>query len=268
MSNQPVILTVAEGVAEIRLNRPKVLNAISRDMMKMMRESVAEIARRDDVSVCTITGEGRGFCSGADLTDPMMGVSLPRHERSAHCVKVMDGEINAMMRDLAELRVPKIAVVNGIAAGGGAGLALVADIVIAARSASFVIPFVPKLGIVPDLGSTWHLARGVGRARAIGLSMLGEALPAEKAAEWGLIWKCVDDEKLQEEAGAIITKLRDGPTLAQAALATIIDKAFLHTYSDQLDAERDVQAVLIESEDTEEAIVAFREKRAPRFKGR
>ena len=268
MSDKPVVLTIEDGIAEIRLNRPKVLNAVTRDMLKMLRDYVAEIAGRDDVGVCVIAGEGRGFCAGADLTDPMMGGDLPRPERGQNCIDVMDAEINAMVRDFHTLQLPKLAVVNGIAAGGGFGLALVADIVIAGRSASFLEPFVPKLGLIPDLGGTWHLAHGLGRARAIGVSMLGEPLSAEQAAEWGLIWKCVDDDKLQDEAKAIAVKLRDGPKRAQTALPGLIDRAFLSTFSDQLDAERDAQSVLCQTEDAEEAVTAFREKRAPRFNGR
>jgi 2-(1,2-epoxy-1,2-dihydrophenyl)acetyl-CoA isomerase len=268
MSDKPVIVTVEDGIAEIRLNRPKVLNAVSRDMLGRIREAVAGIAGRSDVGVCTITGEGRAFCAGADLTDPMLGNNLPKGERGPNCVTVMDNEINAMVRELRALKLPKLAVVNGIVAGGGLGLAFVADIVIAAKSASFLCPFVPKLGLVPDLGATWHLARGLGRARAMGLAMVGESLPAEMAAEWGLIWKCVDDDKLAEEAKAIAVKLRDGPRLAQVALPDLIDGAIRNSFSDQLDAERDAQKVLCETEDTEEAICAFKEKRPPRFQGK
>ena len=268
MSDKPVILTVDDGIAEIRLNRPKVLNAVSREMLQMIRETVAEIGARSDVGVCTITGEGRAFCAGADLTDPMMGNNLPRGQRGPNCVAVMDGEINAMVRELRALALPKLAVVNGIAAGGGFGLAMTADIVIAARSASFLIPFVPKLGLVPDLGATWHLAHGLGRARAIALSMLGDSLPAETAAEWGLIWKCVDDDKLAEEARTIAMRLRDGPRRAQVTLPDAIDGAFARSFSDQLDAERDFQKVLCETEDVDEAMAAFKEKRPPRFTGK
>ncbi len=268
MSDKPVILTVKDGIAEIRLNRPGVLNALSRDMLGMLRDCVAEIAERDDVGVCTLTGEGRAFCAGADLTDPMMGSDLPPGRRGENCVSVMDNEINAMVRDFHTLRLPKLSIVNGIAAGGGVGLAFVSDIVIAAKSASFLEPFVPKLGLIPDLGGTWHLAHGLGRARAMGVAMLGDPLPAETAADWGLIWKCVEDEKLPTEARAIAERLRDGPGRAQAALPDLIDRAFFNTFSDQLDAERDVQSVLCETGDAEEAIVAFKEKRPARFRGR
>jgi len=268
MNDKPVVLTIKDGIAEIRLNRPKVLNAITREMLKMLRDYAAEIAGRDDVGVCVIAGEGRGFCAGADLTDPMMGGHLPRSERGQNCIDVMDGDINAMVRDLYALQVPKLAVVNGIVAGGGVGLALVADIVVAARSASFLEPLVSNLGLIPDLGGTWRLARGLGRARALGFAMLGEPLSAEQAAEWGLIWKCVEDDKLQEEANTIAGKLRDGPRLAQAALPALIDRAFLSSFSDQLDAERDAQSILCQTEDAEEAVTAFKEKRAPRYRGR
>ena len=172
MSEKTVVLTVTDGIAEIRLNRPKVLNAISSEMLKAIRATVAEVGARSDVGVCTITGEGRAFCAGADLTDPMLGSNLPKGERGANCVAVMDGEINALVREMSALRLPKLAVVNGIAAGGGIGMAMVADIVIAAKSASFLVPFVPKLGLVPDLGATWHRGeverpfhRGVPRRR-------------------------------------------------------------------------------------------------------
>jgi 2-(1,2-epoxy-1,2-dihydrophenyl)acetyl-CoA isomerase len=268
MNDKPVIVTVEEGIAEFRLNRPKVLNAVSREMLALLREAVAEIAARGDVGVCTITGDGRAFCAGADLTDPMMGNELPREQRGDNCAKVMDTEINAMLRDFRALRLPKLAVVNGITAGGGVGLALVADIVIAARSASFLVPFVPKLGIIPDLGATWHLPRLLGRARAIGVAMLGDPVTAEQAEAWGLIWKCVDDDKLVEEARSIATRLRDGPRRAQVELSDLIDQGFVNSFSDHLDAERDVQRVVCQTDDVEEAMAAFKEKRPPRFKGR
>jgi len=268
MSDKPVVVTVEEGIAEIRLNRPNVLNAVSREMLGMLREAIAGLAARDDVGVCTITGEGRAFCAGADLTDPMMGNDLPRGQRGDNCAKVMDAEINALVREFRALELPKLAIVNGITAGGGVGLALTADMIIAGHSAAFIVPFVPKLGIIPDLGATWHLSRLVGRARAIGVAMLGDPIPAEQAADWGLIWKCVDDDQLADEARGIAIRLRDGPRRAQVALPDLIDQAFLNGFSDQLDAERDVQRVLCESEDVEEAMAAFKEKRAPRFKGK
>ena len=264
----PVEIAVAEGVATMALNRPQVLNALNGEALDALRAGLAALRGRPDVRALLLTGRGRAFCAGADLGDPMMGMEAPREERGRRFAAEADGRLNALMRDLYAFDRPKVAAVNGLAAGGGVGLALVADIVVAARSAYFMQVFTPQLGLVPDMGVSWHLPRLVGRARALALTLLGERLPAEQAAEWGLIWRCVDDDRLMEEATALAARLAAGPPLAQAALTRLLDESAANSFGDQLDRERDVQSRLVGSEDFAGAVEAFRDKRKPTFKGR
>lgn len=267
VTDPSIITEIAQGIATVTLNRPAALNAIGREVVERLRRELAALAVRDEVGAIVLTGAGRAFCAGADLKDPMLGQNLPRAERAVNCREVLDGVVHALIRDLASLPLPTVAAVNGIAAGGGAGLALATDIVIAARSASFLFPFVPKLAMVPDLGATWQLPRRIGRARALGLTLLGEPLPATTAAEWGLIWRCVDDAALITEATAIAQKLAAGPHLAQREAVRLIDQAFGNDLPAQLDAESETQSRMSISRDAEEAIAAFVGKRAPVFTG-
>lgn len=260
-------IDIADGVATMRLNRPDVLNAINIAMLNALRDALYDFRRRPDVRALVITGNGRAFCSGIDLADPLMNIDVPLDERGRRFTTMMDESVNLLMRDLYAFNKPKVAAVNGLAVGGGCGLAFVADIVLAARSSYFLQPFTPRLGIVPDMGVTWFLPNLLGRARALGLTMLGEKLTAEQAAEWGVIWRSVDDEALAGEAGAIAKRLSEGPADAYALLPGIMDKAFENNFSAQLDLERDVQARLVQTYDAVEAVTAFREKRPARFRG-
>lgn len=258
---------ISDGVATVALNRPSVLNALDSEMVWAMRDALSDLRAKPEVRVLVIKGEGRGFCAGADLKDPIMADADPGTRWRTLGV-YMDNGMNALVRDIYNFDRPKIAAVNGVAAGGGVGIALAADIVIAGRSAYFAQVFAPQLGLIPDLGCTWHLAHLVGRARAVGLAMLGDRLPAETAAQWGLIWAAVEDDALATEAIAIARRLRDGAPRALALVPKVIDRALLSSLSDQLDHERDVQSVLSSTEDFREAVVAFNEKRKPTFKGR
>lgn len=261
-------ITIDKGVATVRLDRPDVLNAVNIAMLKEFREALYEFRRRSDVGALLITGSGRAFCSGIDLGDPLMNLDVSLEERGRKFSIMMDESVNLLMRDLYAFNKPKVAAVNGLAVGGGCGLAFVADIVLAARSAYFLQPFTPKLGIVPDMGVTWFLPNLIGRARALGLTMLGDKLTAEQAAEWGVIWRCVDDNALIHEATTIAERLCEGPADAYALLPGIMDKAFQNNFSAQLDLERDVQARLVQTRDAVEAVTAFREKRPAKFGGR
>jgi 2-(1,2-epoxy-1,2-dihydrophenyl)acetyl-CoA isomerase len=180
----------------------------------------------------------------------------------------MEAAFNPLVRELSTLAKPVVAAVNGVAAGGGMSLALAADMVVAARSARFIQVFGPQLGLVPDMGSTYFLSRLLGRARTRELTLLGEPLEAERAEDWGLIWKCVDDDDLMDEALALARRLAAGPLKCFELIKRALDKAELSTLSEQLDLERDYQQILADSEEFHEGLAAFAEKRRPEFKGR
>ncbi len=255
-----------DGTAVLTLNRPEVLNSINQELIAELRAAIAEVARDDGVRALVLTGAGRAFCAGADLAaDPGLepGMSIGELLRRS-----MDRGFNPLVRELTALAKPVVAAVNGIAAGGGVGLALAADITIAARSAEFVQVFGPRLGLVPDMGCTYFLPHLVGRARARGLALLGDRLPAQTAEEWGLIWKCVDDAALMGEAQLIARSLAEGPTQCFGYIKRALDAALRNTLSDQLDIEREYQRILGDTEDFREGVFAFLGKRKPEFKGR
>ncbi|ABS64860.1 Enoyl-CoA hydratase/isomerase [Parvibaculum lavamentivorans DS-1] len=261
---ETITLETKNGIALLTLNRPEVLNSIDTALIADMRTAVAQVEKDPEARVLLITGAGRGFCAGADLAaqgQRIEGMSVG--QGVAHGMTI---GFNPMMREIYALSKPIIAAVNGVAAGGGVGLALVADIVIAAKSASFVQVFGPRLGLIPDLGCTWHLPRLVGRARALALALMGDKLPAETAAEWGLIWKCVDDNSLMSEANAVAAKLANGPTNAFAEIRKAVDTATGNSFSEQLDYERDVQGTLGDHPNFMEGVKAFLTKREPEFK--
>lgn len=265
MEYETVKLKIENGIATLTLNRPQALNAINMELIRDVRAAVKVINGSDDARVMILTGEGRGFCAGADLmpqkADPATAGMTPG-ERTAHS---MDTGFNPMVKEIYECDVPIIVAVNGVAAGGGMGMALLGDIVIAARSAKFIQVFTANLGLIPDMGCTWHLQRLVGRSRALGMAMLGDQINAEQAVEWGLIWGCVDDDKLMDEAIKYATTFRDGPKKAYGE----VRKAFAHaehaTLEQQLTYERDVQKVLGDSAEFAEGVKAFNEKRKPDF---
>ncbi|MDZ4382948.1 MAG: enoyl-CoA hydratase-related protein [Parvibaculum sp.] len=260
---ETITLAVEDGIALLTLNRPEVLNSIDTRLIADMRTAVAEVAENPEARVLLITGAGRGFCAGADLA-----AQGQRHDGMSIGQGVAHGMtvgFNPMMRELYALQKPIVAAVNGVAAGGGVGLALAADIVIAAKSAAFIQVFGPRLGLIPDLGCTWHLPRLVGRARALGLALTGDKLPAETAAEWGLIWKCVDDAALMSEARAVAAKLAKGPTNAFGEIRKAIDAAGNNDFAAQLDYERDVQGMLGDHPNFSAGVKAFLTKKEPEF---
>jgi 2-(1,2-epoxy-1,2-dihydrophenyl)acetyl-CoA isomerase len=261
---QPSILFEAQdGYAVVTLNRPDRLNSFNIEMHERLREAVAEVKRREDVRAVLLTGAGRGFCAGQDLSDRAVTADAAPLDLGY----TLSTFYNPLVRALRELPKPVICAVNGVAAGAGASLALAADIVIAARSASFVQAFA-KIGLVPDCGGTCFLPRLVGTARAMGLALLGEKLTAEDAERWGLIWKCVDDAQLIDEARALAQQLGAGPTKGFADIKRAIYASATNTLDAQLDLERDLQRELGKTADYREGVHAFMEKRAPRFSGR
>lgn len=256
------------GIATLALNRPEVLNALNGPLIEALLGALQRIREDERARVLLLTGRGRAFCAGADLRDPMMNVDQSPAERGRRFMDSADLGVHALARALASLGKPKVVAVNGAAAGGGASLALLGDIVIAGRSAWFQQPFTAQLGLVPDMGGSWQFMHRLGPARAMAVTMLGERIPAEQAAEWGLVWQCVDDAALPEVARGVAERLAQGAPRALGTLPGLMWSALHNDLDTQLDRERDAQAMLVQTDDFLEAVNAFREKRKPRFAGR
>ena len=257
------------GIATLTLNNPKTLNALSPQMLEELNAHLNEAALNPDIRVLILTGAGRGFCSGADLS-PKPGARTPKTpaERGEFTRQNMHNGFNLVAKRLMNLPFPTVARVNGVAAGAGYGLALAADLTIAAESAKFILVFTNQLGLVPDVGASWHAPRAMGRAKAMAAAFFGDKMSAEDAEKEGLIWKCVADDALDAEVSAVATRLAYGPTKAYPEVRRLFDAASTQDIHAQLDMEAEVQPKLAATEDYVEGIRAFLEKRKPEFKGR
>ena len=249
---------IAGAVARITLNRPDVLNSFNVAMHGELREALQSLG---DARVLVLTGAGRAFCAGQDLNDRAVAAEHP-----VDLGVTVETCWNPLIRTLAGLPQPVIARVNGVAAGAGANIALACDLVVAARSAKFIQSF-SAIGLIPDSGGTWVLPRLVGQARALGLALTGEPLPAEQAAEWGLIWKCVDDAALDAEVDALAAKLAALPPLGLAAIKEMIRTSWSQSLDQELVRQRDAMRRLGFTADYREGITAFLEKRPASFTG-
>jgi 2-(1,2-epoxy-1,2-dihydrophenyl)acetyl-CoA isomerase len=259
MTYECIAISNENGIARITLNRPDRLNSFTRAMHGELRDSLANLG---EARVVILTGAGRGFCAGQDLNDRAVAPG-----EAVDLGETVEESWNPLIRTLTELPQPVIARVNGVAAGAGANIALACDLVIAGKSAKFIQSF-SALGLIPDSGGSWHLPRLVGQARSLGLALTGEPLPADTAAEWGLIWKAVDDEQLDAEVDAVATKLASLPPLGLTAIKQIIRTSWSRTLDEELDLQRDEMRRLGFTHDYREGVAAFLEKRPANFVGK
>ena len=259
MADYETIQVALDGaIARITLNRPDRLNSFTVQMHEELRDALANLG---EARVVVLTGAGRGFCAGQDLNDRAVAPG-----QTVDLGDTVDQCWNPLIRTLTSLPQPIIARVNGVAAGAGANIALACDIVVAAKSAKFIQSF-SAIGLIPDSGGTWALPRLVGQARALGLALTGEPLPSEKAADWGMIWKAVDDVALDDEIDALANKLASLPPLGLAAIKEMIRSSWQHNLDEELDLQRDAMRRLGFTDDYREGVAAFLEKREAKFTG-
>src|SRR5436190_5895798 len=259
MPYRTILFAIEGGIARLTLNRPDRLNSFTVEM----HEEVADALNRlEGARTLILTGAGRGFCAGQDLNDRAVAPG-----EAVDLGESVERRYNPLIRTLTALPMPVIARVNGVAAGAGANIALACDVVVAAKSAKFIQSFA-AIGLIPDSGGTGVLPRLVGQARALGLALTGEPLEAERAAEWGLIWKAVEDEALDSEVDALAGRFAAGPTLGLARIKAMLRESWGQSLGSELDRQRDAMRELGFSDDYREGVAAFMEKRKPRFTGR
>jgi 2-(1,2-epoxy-1,2-dihydrophenyl)acetyl-CoA isomerase len=258
---EPLLVSLGAGVLGVTLNRPEKLNAFDADMHKGLAGAMTRAETESAVRCLLVTGAGRGFCAGADLTTRDMKSQAPLDLGA-----MLDAHYNPLVKRMRALPKPIVCAVNGVAAGAGANFALACDIVLAARSASFIQAFV-KIGLVPDCGGSYFLPRLAGVQRAMALAMTGERLSAEDAERFGIVWKTVDDDKLMAEAVKLATKLAAGPTHSLGLIKQAMYASAGNTLAAQLDLERDLEREVGKGKDYREGVTAFLEKRSPNFTG-
>lgn len=264
MAYETILFEIADGVATLTLNRPDRLNSFTAAMHAEVREALGRVKdEANGVRCLLLTGAGRGFCAGQDLSDRAVAPGEEMPDLGAS----VEANYNPLIRTLRTLPMPVICAVNGVAAGAGANIAFACDIVLAARSASFIQSFA-KIGLIPDSGGSWSLPRLVGHARAMALAMLGDKIPAEQAESWGMIWKVLDDDKLMAEATAMARHLATQPTRGLALTKQAILASSTNSLDDQLDLERDLMREAGRTRDYREGVAAFIAKRPPVFEGK
>ena len=257
-----ILFEMTGHLATLTLNRPDRLNSFTVEMHQEVMAAITQ-AEAAGARCLLLTGAGRGFCAGQDLSDPAIAGAGALPDLG----ETVDTYYNPLVRRLSSLPMPVVAAVNGLAAGAGANIALACDVVMAGRSAKFIQSFA-AIGLLPDTGGTWILPRLVGMQRAMGLALTGEPLAAEQAADWGMIWKCVEDNALQTEAGGLAARLATGPTKGLVETKKRIRAAMMNSLDAELDAERDGMRMLGASADFAEGVAAFNEKRKAVFSGR
>jgi 2-(1,2-epoxy-1,2-dihydrophenyl)acetyl-CoA isomerase len=263
MRYENILFTLDGGIARLTLNRPDRLNSFNDAMHAEVRDALARVRADATARVLLITGAGRGFCAGQDLSDRAVSAGEAPVDLGAS----IERNYKPLVLALRSLPMPVVCAVNGVAAGAGANVAFACDLVVAARSASFIEAFA-KLGLVPDTGGTYFLPRLAGTARAMGMALLGDKISAEQAAAWGLIWQCVDDAELAPTAERIATQFAQAPTRGLARTKEALYASPANTLEAQLDLERDFMRELGMSDDYREGVAAFMAKRTPRFTGR
>lgn len=255
MSYQTIEFTISDGVATLVLNRPQVMNALNRQMRAEVTQALNDLPQH--VRCVVLTGAGRAFCSGQDLTDAPAAGDLEATLRD---------EYEPMLRAITECRAPVIAAVNGVAAGAGANLALVADVVIACESASFVQAFT-RIGLIPDAGGTWVIPRLCGLARSMGMMLFADSIAARQAADWGLIYECYADTEFAAAIARRSTHLAQGPSSAYLSIREALRNSFGNDLDEQLRLEGRLQGEAGRSADFREGVMAFLQKRKPSFTG-
>ncbi|MGN5725034.1 2-(1,2-epoxy-1,2-dihydrophenyl)acetyl-CoA isomerase PaaG [Acinetobacter calcoaceticus] len=263
MDYQNIIAEEKNGVGYLTFNRPKALNSFNVDMHREVAEVLNLWTKNPDVRCVVISGEGRGFCAGQDLGDRVVDPNAEAPDLGYS----IETYYNPLIKTIVNMPKPVICAVNGVAAGAGANIALACDLVIAAKSANFVQAFC-RLGLVPDSAGTWFLPRAVGHARAMGLTLLGDKLPAETAKEWGMIWDVVEDAELKTQVTELAERLAKQPTFGLSLIKKAIHQSSNNTFDEQVLLERDLQRIAGRSEDYREGVQAFMNKREPNFKGR